>query len=102
MCHHSLGSQWIGRSRALGSIMLVKLQRPGMHQKLCGLERLTDKRPDVPKQNLGAPGEVTPAVWVGSQRTRPGSQDTPSVPVDSLEWQILFSLTNLSSSKGIL
>lgn len=82
--------------------MLVKLQRPGVHQKLCGLERLTEKRPDVPKWNPVAPGEVTPAVWLGSQRAPgPGSQDTPSVPVDSLEWQILFSLTSLSSSKRI-
>lgn len=47
------------------------------------------------------PGEVARAVWSTSQRAGPEWPDTPSVPVDSLEWQILLSLTVLSSSKGI-
>lgn len=53
--------------------MLVMLQRPEMKQKLCGFVRLSEKkkRPDVPKWNPVAPGEVTPAVQLGSQSIMP-------------------------------
>lgn len=38
---------------------------------LCFVRLGGKKNPDVPKWNPVAPGEVTPAVWLSSQSTRP-------------------------------